>query len=82
MDLKCVIIDDEPLAIKVIKNYVDQTKGLIFLASFSDATESLDYLRSQEIDLLFLDINMASFRWVESIEKHASKTTYHNHYCP
>lgn len=58
MDLKCVIIDDEPLAVNVIKNYVDQTKGLTFLASFNDSTESIDYLRSTEIDLLFLDINM------------------------
>ncbi|WP_103070608.1 LytR/AlgR family response regulator transcription factor [Aquimarina sediminis] len=58
MDLKCVIIDDEPLAIKVIKNYVNQTKGLTLMASFNDATESLEYLRNNEIDLLFLDINM------------------------
>jgi len=58
MDLKCVIIDDEPLAINVIKNYIDQTKGLTLLCSFSDATESVGYLRNHEIDLLFLDINM------------------------
>ncbi len=58
MDLKCVIIDDEPLAINVIKNYVDQTKGLILLDSFNDATESVEYLRNHEPDLIFLDINM------------------------
>ncbi len=58
MDLKCVIIDDEPLAINVIKNYVSETKGLHLLSSFSNATESIDYIRSHEIDLLFLDINM------------------------
>ncbi|WP_109302376.1 LytTR family DNA-binding domain-containing protein [Aquimarina sp. AU474] len=58
MDLKCVIIDDEPLAINVIKNYINQTKGLTLLSSFNDATESVDYLRNHEIDLLFLDINM------------------------
>ncbi len=58
MDLKCVIVDDEPLAINVIKNYVEQTKGLHLLSSFNNATESIDYIRSHEIDLLFLDINM------------------------
>ncbi len=58
MDLKCVIIDDEPLAINVIKNYISQTKGLHLLSSFNNATESIDYIRSNEIDLLFLDINM------------------------
>jgi len=58
MDLKCVIIDDEPLAIKVIKSYVDQTKGLTLLRSFSNAIESVEYLRENDVDLLFLDINM------------------------
>jgi len=58
MDLNCVIIDDEPLAIKIIKNYVHQTKGLILLRSFSNATESVEYLRDHNVDLLFLDINM------------------------
>jgi len=58
MDLNCVIIDDEPLAIKVIKNYVDQTNGLVLLSSFSNAIEGVEYLRNHDVDLLFLDINM------------------------
>lgn len=58
MDLKCVVIDDEPLAVNVIKNYINQTKGLTLLCSFHDPTESIDYLRKHEIDLMFLDINM------------------------
>ncbi|TPN83458.1 LytR/AlgR family response regulator transcription factor [Aquimarina algicola] len=60
MNLKCVIIDDEPLAINVIKNYIDQTKGLEFLTSFDNAVESIDFMaeKGDEIDVLFLDINM------------------------
>ncbi|TSE04713.1 MULTISPECIES: LytR/AlgR family response regulator transcription factor [Aquimarina] len=60
MNLKCVIIDDEPLAVNVIKNYISQTKGLELLNSFNNAVESIDYIvgKSNEIDVLFLDINM------------------------
>ena len=58
MSLKCVIIDDEPLAINVIKNHIAQLKGLEIIKTFDNAIESLDFLRTTEIDLLFLDINM------------------------
>ena len=58
MSLKCVVIDDEPLAINVIKNHIAQLKGLEIIKTFDNAIESLDFLRSNEVDLLFLDINM------------------------
>ncbi|MEC8682230.1 MAG: response regulator transcription factor [Bacteroidota bacterium] len=58
MSLRCVIIDDEPLAINVIKNHIAQLKGLEIIKTFDNAIESLDFLRTTEIDLLFLDINM------------------------
>jgi len=58
MSLRCVIIDDEPLAINVIKNHIAQLKGLEIIKTFDNAIESLDFLRSNEVDLLFLDINM------------------------
>ncbi|NMH87132.1 LytR/AlgR family response regulator transcription factor [Flavivirga algicola] len=58
MSLKCVIVDDEPLAINVIKSYIEETKGLELLNTFSNAVESIDYVRKNTVDLLFLDINM------------------------
>ncbi|MEM9687584.1 MAG: response regulator transcription factor [Bacteroidota bacterium] len=58
MNLNCVIIDDEPLAVNVIKNYVSQIKGLHLLNAFNNAVESIDYIMHYEVDLLFLDINM------------------------
>lgn len=58
MNLNCVIIDDEPLAINVIKNYINQTNGITCIASFNSAIESIDYLANQKVDVLFLDINM------------------------
>ncbi|HET7360425.1 MAG TPA: response regulator transcription factor [Salinimicrobium sp.] len=58
MTVRCVAIDDEPLAIDVIKNYVSRIKGFHLKASFGNAIESLEYLQKESIDLLFLDINM------------------------
>lgn len=58
MSLRCVIIDDEPLAINVIKNHIAQLKGIEILKTFDNALESLDFIRNHEVDLLFLDINM------------------------
>ena len=72
MILKCVIVDDEPLAINVIKNYVEETKGLELLNTFNNAVESIDFIRNNDIDLLFLDINMPlldGFNLLKSLDK-------------
>lgn len=58
MKLSCVIIDDEPLAINVIRNYISQVNGLELQHTFSSALESLEYLKQHQVDLLFVDINM------------------------
>lgn len=59
MSIRCVIIDDEPLARNVIKNYAEQIQNLDIIESFGSAVESLNYLeKDRDIDLLFLDINM------------------------
>tara|TARA_R110002020_G_scaffold111980_1_gene258166 strand:+ start:3729 stop:4448 length:720 start_codon:yes stop_codon:yes gene_type:complete len=58
MNLKCVIIDDEPLAVNVIKNYISQVKGLELRETFNNAIDSLEYLQFNSVDILFLDINM------------------------
>jgi DNA-binding LytR/AlgR family response regulator len=54
----CIIIDDEPIAIRVVNSYVDKIDNLKLLGSFTNALEALNVLRSQRVDLLFLDIEM------------------------
>ncbi|MEM6376922.1 MAG: LytTR family DNA-binding domain-containing protein [Bacteroidota bacterium] len=56
--IQCVIIDDEPLAIKVLEKYILADATLQLTASFKDALQALDFLQNNQIDLLFLDINM------------------------
>jgi len=72
MRLNCVIIDDEPLAIKVVLHYAAQVEQLEIIASFTNALESLKFLRENEVDLIFLDISMPQidgFSLLESLPK-------------
>lgn len=57
-ELTCMIVDDEPLAVKMIENYVSRTEGLTLAASFNDPVAALDELDKQNIDIVFLDIQM------------------------
>jgi len=56
--LKCVIIDDESLAIKIIVRYLESVQWLECLASFTKPLEALKFLQENPVDLIFLDINM------------------------
>lgn len=58
MKINCLIIDDEPLAINVIKNYLEQIKDFDIVETFSNAIDGLNYLKENSVDLIFLDINM------------------------
>ncbi|MBE8726286.1 LytR/AlgR family response regulator transcription factor [Flavobacterium hungaricum] len=58
MKIKCLIIDDEPLAINVIKNYIEQIEELELINTFSNSIEGLNFLKNNTIDVIFLDINM------------------------
>lgn len=58
MTLTCFILDDEPLAIRILEKYVLQTPVLKLVGTATNALEALPQLQKQQIDLLFLDINM------------------------
>lgn len=56
--IKCIIVDDEPLAIQLIESYVEQLDGIQTLSSFQNPLEAVNFTRSNDIDLIFLDIQM------------------------
>ncbi|MBO9660907.1 MAG: response regulator transcription factor, partial [Chitinophagaceae bacterium] len=58
MKVKCLLVDDEPLAIRLIQNHLAQLDAFEVVATCSNAVEALDVLRSTRVDLLFLDIKM------------------------
>tara|TARA_R100000935_G_scaffold13736_4_gene27549 strand:+ start:133372 stop:134064 length:693 start_codon:yes stop_codon:yes gene_type:complete len=57
-----IIIDDEPIAHDIIKGYCDMLPNLEFKADCYDAIEAIDYLSKNDIDLIFLDLNMPKLK--------------------
>lgn len=56
--MRCLIVDDEPLAQQVIEEFTSRVPFLELVAKCSSATEALEVLRNEQIDLIFLDIHM------------------------
>lgn len=65
MSLSCIIVDDEPLAVKLLESFVTKTPDLELLASFTDSVEAINAVREQRPDLLFLDIQMPDLNGME-----------------
>ena len=58
MNIRCLIVDDEPLAVRLISSYIQQVLGLEITAACNNAIDAYKILGEQKIDLLFLDIKM------------------------
>lgn len=70
--LRCLIVDDEAIAIQGISYYIDKLEFLEVAATCSSALEAAEVLKEKEIDLMFLDINMphlSGLDFLESLEK-------------
>jgi two-component system response regulator LytT len=63
--LKCIAIDDEPLALKLVETFIGQTPFLQLLCSCDNAVEAMGLIREQQPDLIFLDINMPNLTGME-----------------
>jgi len=60
--IKCIIIEDEPLAVKVLSDYISNVPFLELKGTFKDAIIASDYLRDNTIDLMFLDIHLPKLK--------------------
>ena len=63
--LKCIIIDDEPLARELLKAYVDKTPSLSLIGSFESAAEAFKTVMDGRVDVIFLDINMPMLNGID-----------------
>src|ERR1700712_4957899 len=61
-NISCIIIEDEPLAIKVLSAYISQVPFLELQATFKDAILATDFLRDHHADLIFLDIHLPKLK--------------------
>ena len=63
--ISCIIVDDEPLAVKLLESFVTKTPDLRLLGSFTDSVEAINAIKEQKPDLLFLDIQMPDLNGME-----------------
>jgi DNA-binding LytR/AlgR family response regulator len=65
MKIRCLIIDDEPLAQRVIERYIENLPFLEISGKCNSAVEAIDFLHKKEVDLMFLDINMPKLTGID-----------------
>ncbi|NAS13972.1 LytR/AlgR family response regulator transcription factor [Poritiphilus flavus] len=68
MPVKCMIIDDEPLAIQVIAQHLEKIEDLELKGSFQKPLDAFEMLKTQQIDLIFLDIQMPLLSGIDLIK--------------
>ncbi|MDO9276845.1 MAG: LytTR family DNA-binding domain-containing protein [Lutibacter sp.] len=83
--MNCIIIDDEPLAVELLEDFVSKIPNLKLVSSCSNAIDAVSILQNNKIDLIFLDIEMPEFTGIEFIKSLDVKplfifTTAYSHY--
>jgi DNA-binding LytR/AlgR family response regulator len=73
MKLKCIIIDDEPIARKVLQEFVEEIDYLELAGQSENALKAISLLNENDIDIIFLDINMPKINGIEFLK--SSKTS-------
>jgi DNA-binding LytR/AlgR family response regulator len=66
--IKCIIVEDEHLAQDILKKYIGLVPSLSLISCFSNASQAFSFLLSNEIDLIFLDINMPELNGIEFLK--------------
>ena len=65
MTIKCIAVDDEPLALDMVSKFIEQTSFLSLQSKFDNAIQALGYVNQNEVDLIFLDIQMPDLSGME-----------------
>lgn len=73
MQINCIAIDDEPLALDIIKAYCAKVPFLKLAGTFSNAIDTLEYLRHNTVDLMFLDIQMEELTGIQLLNSLKNK---------
>src|SRR6476659_1529639 len=74
--LKCIAIDDEPLALELLEDNISKVSYLQLVASFNNPLDALKLLQQQSIDLVFLDIQMPGLTGLQFIQSIAQKPMF------
>jgi DNA-binding LytR/AlgR family response regulator len=68
MSIKCIIVDDEPLAIEILESYVARVEQLQVLSTFRNAVSAFTFLQQHSVDLIFLDIQMPKLSGIDFLK--------------
>jgi len=77
-NFSCIIVDDEPLARKVIHSHVSEFEELELRGEFKSAIDARSYLQNNEVDIIFLDINMPKLSGMDFLKNIAVDAFEHN----
>jgi len=85
MKINCIAIDDEPLALDIIRDYCEKVPFINLLQTFDNAIETLEYLRNNPVDLILLDIQMEELTGIQllnalKVKPHVILTTAYDSY--
>ena len=84
-EMNCIIVEDEPLAARVLESYIKQTPGLSLIGICEDALSAMEVLNANKVDLIFLDINLPKINgleFIKTLQKNYSivlTTAYHQY---
>jgi len=84
-EMNCMIVEDEPLAARVLESYIKQTPGLSLIGICEDALSAMEVLNANKVDLIFLDINLPKINgleFIKTLQKNYSivlTTAYHQY---
>jgi len=68
MPIRCLIVDDEPIAAKVIRTHLEKVPDVVIVAICGNALEAFDLVRKEAVDLLFLDIQMPQLTGLDFVQ--------------
>jgi DNA-binding LytR/AlgR family response regulator len=74
MKLKCIVVEDEPLAMERTVSYVRKIPALELLKSFDNAMDAYTFLKNEKVDLIFLDINLGELSGLQLLESTSIKS--------
>ena len=66
--LNCLVVDDEPFSIEIIRNYIEKVPGLFFKGKCGNAIEALRFIQEHSVDVVFLDINMPEVTGIQMVK--------------
>lgn len=68
MKINCIAIEDEPLALKKIKAFIEQVDFLNLMGEFNNAVDAMGFLKTNSVDLIFLDVRMKKLSGIQFLE--------------